>query len=211
MAKLKTWRWITPPCTAQLVYVDKPDPGFKGKGGDDQKPKFKITGVFAPGADMSGYEKAALQAISETWPKAKPAAVKSALKDGNEFNDGREEKDKERIALYDGAQYVQGKSAFQPKCFDAKRKPIDPKTIRAGDTVKLCLELLPCDPSGQKTIGVRLSQIQLIAKRAGGGDDAAFGEEEGYEADDAFDGETAGGDDASDGPAASNGPGGGDF
>jgi hypothetical protein len=200
MAKKPKIFWVTPLATATLVYVDKPDAGYQGKGGEDQKPKYKITLVFPEGTDLAGYEAKALEAIKLEWPKAKPASVKSALKDGNEINDTREEKDKERLDLYEGATIITGKSMFQPEVRDAKRNVISPKSVRGGDKVKAMLELFPCDPSGVKTIGVRLAAIQVIEKGSsgGGGYGDAFSEEEGYEG-------TAGSDEGGDGPAPPTG------
>lgn len=212
MAKKPKFTFVTPLAVATLAYIDKPDdytpPGAKDKA----EPKYKITLVFPEGTDMAAYEAKALEAIKAEWPKAKPASVKSALKSGTEMNDAREEKDKERLDLLEGAVVIRANSKFQPEVRNAKKAVIDPKNIRGGDKVKAMLELIPCEPSGQKTIGVRLLALQLIEKGQGGeGWGAGFDEEEGFDGGEGAGGGFADESGSSDGPAPKGGSGDADF
>lgn len=187
MAKKTRFIVTTPLAVASFPHLDKPDLFVgKGKKAEDAKPKYKTRLVFVEETDFAKIEEKSLEAIRHEWgEKIKPAVVKSCIKSGDAINEDRANNGKDKIENIAGKMLIDASSIFQPDVVDAKKRPIAAKTVRGGDEIKAILELVPCEPSGKKTIGVRLLAVQLVNKRAsdGSGWSSAFDEEEGYEGD----------------------------
>jgi hypothetical protein len=187
---------VTPRAVASYPHLVKPDlyQGKSKKPGDNNKPKFKIKLVFDGDTDMSEIDAKALEATRVEWgEKIKPAAVKRCYKDGTAWNEEREAEGKDKVESLEGKFFIDASTQYRPKVVDAKKRVINPALVRGGDVVKAILEMYPCEPSGKKTMGVRLLAVQLIEKNSSDGSGWAdeFGEEEGgYENENGFSEET---------------------
>ena len=176
---------VLPVGVARYPHLVKPD-AFKGKGakGDDQTPKFKLSIVWAKDVDLSVVDEKIKEAVAAEWgPKAKPAAVRSFLKDGDDYNQKRDDNGKEIDEFLAGKVFVQASSKYRPQIVDAKNKTIKPGLIRGGDEVRAIIELVPCEPSGVRTIGTRLLAVRLVKKNNNA---EGWASEFGAEDDDAF-------------------------
>lgn len=197
MAKKERFIITLPRAVASFCHLDKPDPGPPPKPGmKPGEPKYKVRSVFDGDTDFSALEAKIVAAIAHEWPKVKPSIVRSCLKSGNDYNEQREANGKDIVESLVGKFFVEGGSKFQPETVDTKKNPISADKIRAGDIIRSMIELIPCEPNGTKTIGVRLLAVMLVEKRANAdGWSNEMEEETGYvdDSDDTLTGASRGG------------------
>lgn len=181
MASAKRIVVVLPRATAAFPSLEKADPGPPAKGGKKPVPKFKVKSLFDADTDFTALNEKIKEAIAAEWgPKIKPAVVKSCIKDGDAENQAREDNGKDKVASWEGKFIIDAASQFKPECRDAKKNLIDASLIKGGDIIRAMVQLIPCEPNGRKTIGVRLLAVQLVEKKAGGdGWGSGFEEEEG--------------------------------
>ncbi len=160
----------TPLATARFPHVHKPDE-YKGKK------KFKITLVFDGEADTSKITEDALAVAAAVYPNRKPEKVNVLLKDGDDA-----EKNGEPIEELAGKTYmtVGSNEEHPPTIVGPDRKPLPAgMEVRGGDLVKAIVTPIPSDTPVPGTIAFRLVAVQLIEKRAGGGDRSSLFDDEG--------------------------------
>lgn len=183
MAKRERSIITLPRAVASFVHLDAPDSGPPPKAGQKPgEPKYKVRSVFDADTDFGPLEAKIIDAVRNEWgPKIKPSVVRSCLKDGNAYNQAREDNGKDKVDSLVDKFFIEAGSKFQPEMVDTKKNAIKPDLIRGGDIIRAMVELIPCEPSGIKTIGVRLLAVMLVEKRANSdGWSAEMEEETGY-------------------------------
>jgi hypothetical protein len=171
---------ILGPGVAAYTWLKEPDDKF-----DADNPKYKLTLVVPNDFDMTGFEAKAVEVARSAWGEKaikSYASLTTTVKDGDEKT--RDGKPMEEFA---GKLLLGTKSGRQPLMIDAKKNPL-PEGIfpGAGDLVKIKVQFIPHTAGGSKSVALRLLTVQVLEKRAGGGDDS-----DGFDEEDGFDGSTA--------------------
>lgn len=171
---------------AAYCWVTKPDDKF-----NKDKPDYKITLVVEPGGEVDALveeiKKLAVRPCEEQGFKAVLRAidkgkVKLPIKDGDEVNEERKDKELEPIEAFAGKMLIEFKSKYQPKLFVPRDLQEEFAAndrevwIMSGDIVKVKAEVNPYDGFGGG-ISLRLKAVKLIEKMAGL-DDGGFGDED---------------------------------
>jgi hypothetical protein len=186
-AKQKDIFVVLPRGTAINCYTSAPD--SKAPEGAAFKPdnKYKITLVYDDMAPLLDLRKVIIEGAKAKWPDLDVDSFAFPF---------REREDDDKNEGLRGKVTAQAKSQYKPKCVDAKRNALPASvTIRGGDVAKASgtlyfYEKIEKVKEGKKTVDVKvrgcsiqLSAIQLLEKRAGGGDGATgFDEEDGFTA-----------------------------
>ena len=172
--------------TAAYSFLKEPD--TKGKFATN---KYKVTIVLDGDTDMSSVEAKAKEAAEAKWGEVPDDLVMP-------WRDGDESKDED----LHGKITITATSKFQPTLIDSKRNQL-PEGVWpfSGDIIKISFGMYAYEKTenvmetvnGKKKkvkvtvygISPQLRGVQLLEKRAGGGDASNdFEDEDGYEADD---------------------------
>jgi hypothetical protein len=172
---------VTPVATVSFPYLDKPDTAYATP---DKPAKFKVQLVFPGDTDFSAMNAKIKAAIAQEWgDKLAVTKVRTPIKSGDDINEKRVEDGKNPVENLAGKYVIDASSAYKPQTTDTAKKGIDPKLIQGGDKVRAVITLVPCAPSGTKTIGIRLQLVQLVEKREGRDWTDSLDEIEGFTAD----------------------------
>jgi hypothetical protein len=156
---------VTPVATASFPYLDKPDTAYATP---DKPAKFKVQLVFPGDTDFTNLRAKLTAAVAQEWgDKLALSKVRLPLKSGDDINEARVENDKKPVENLAGKWVIDASSAYKPQTTDTAKKAIDAKLIQGGDKVRAVITLVPCTPSGTKTVGIRLQLVQLVEKREG--------------------------------------------
>jgi hypothetical protein len=156
---------VTPVATLSYPHLDVPQQPQKGQNG---KPKYSATLVFAPGTDLKALEAAVIAAGEEKWPGKFAEMVRvgalrlpfrkdaeaKGYKPGSVFINVRSEQKPGAVYLFPGPD---NKPALIPD--DKLREVMYP-----GAQVRAQIRAFPYDSSGNKGVSYALNNIQKMGE-----------------------------------------------
>lgn len=142
---------ITPVCRASFVKLLKPEPSFNGE------PKYSVSLIFPPEADMTVLEEAVALAVKEKWGDKPPANLKLPIKDGNERIKNPE---------YHGKMYVNANNKRRPQIGEringAFVEITDAEKVYSGMWVRVTLEAYAFDKQVNKGVSFSLGNVMKV-------------------------------------------------
>ena len=184
---------ITPAGVALYPKLNEPDTKFKAEG--QYSVKLRLSAEDAQEL-IDEIDSLADAAFEEALAEAKNEREKKKIKRADPAYSAEEDEDGKETGnfLFNFKMAASGVSKKTGKewtrtcpVFDAKRKPIDLKTVQigSGSVVKVAYVLSPFSTAIGVGVSLRLEAVQVLERREWGSRDASafgFGDEEGFEA-----------------------------